>query len=248
MKHIIYIFLFFGGSLFAQSEALFDEATKAYSEGNYERAIENYEQILENGETSAALYFNLGNAHYQLDHVAESIYFYEKALQLKPNDPDILNNLGFAQQKAIDAIESLPKTGLGEIFDDMLSFLSYDGWAWVAVVTSVFFALFFLAYYFSKTPSRKRMFFIPAMICLFLGIGSLIFANLRLENTKNRQFAIIFAAEVQVKSAPNQASELVFLLHEGTKVRLMEDFGEWYEIELPDGKRGWLQKQEVREL
>lgn len=248
MKHLIYIFLFFSGSLFAQSEVLFDEAAKAYSEGNYQRAIDNYEQILENGETSAALYFNLGNAHYQLDHVAESIYFYEKALQLKPNDPAILNNLKFSQQKTIDAIESLPKTGMGKIFEDMLSFLSYDGWAWVAVVGSLLFALFFLAYYFSKTPFRKRMFFIPAMICLFIGLGSFIFANLRLENTKNRQFAIIFAAEAQVKSAPNQGSELVFLLHEGTKVRVMEDFGEWYEIQLPDGKSGWLQKQEVRKL
>ncbi|HLU80689.1 MAG TPA: SH3 domain-containing protein, partial [Flavobacteriaceae bacterium] len=148
----------------------------------------------------------------------------------------------------IDAIESLPKTGMGEIFEDMLSFLSYDGWAWVAVVGSLLFALFFLAYYFSKTPFWKRMFFIPAMICLFIGLGSFIFANLRLENTKNRQFAIIFAAEAQVKSAPNQGSELVFLLHEGTKVRVMEDFGEWYEIQLPDGKSGWLQKQEVRKL
>lgn len=248
MKNIIYIFLFSFGNLFAQSGSLFEQATKAYSEGNYAQAIENYHQILESGKTSAAVYYNLANSHYQLDHVAESIYFYEKALQLKPNDGDILNNLAFAERKTIDAIETVPKTGISELFDDMLSFMGYDGWAWTAVIASVLFALLFLGYWFSRSPTRKRMFFVPAMFCLFIGLASFIFANLRLENAKNRQFAIIFAAEAQVKSAPNQRSELVFLLHEGTKVRVLEDFGEWYEIKLSDGKQGWLQKQEVKKL
>jgi tetratricopeptide (TPR) repeat protein len=247
MKYFIYLF-FFCGSLFAQGENLFDQATKAYSEGNYEQAIANYEQILENGKTSAAVYYNLGNAHYQLDNVAESIYFYEKALQLKPNDQDIQNNLAFAEKKAIDAIETVPKTGVGELFEDMLSILGYDGWAWAAVVASVLFALLFLGYYFSKTPSRKRLFFVPAMICLVIGVAAFVFANLRQETAKNRQFAIVFATEAQVKSAPNPQSEMVFLLHEGTKVRVLEDFGEWNEIKLSDGKKGWIRKSEVKKL
>ena len=46
----------------------------------YEQKI-LYKKILESGEHSAALYFNIGNCYYRLNNVAESIFFFEKALK-----------------------------------------------------------------------------------------------------------------------------------------------------------------------
>ena len=111
MKRTVLIFaLFFCFGVNAQTEALFNRATDAYNEGNYQQAIEVYNQILDKGEHSAALYFNLGNSYYKLNQIAPSIYYYEKALLLSPNDPEIKTNLSYAQNMTLDAIEVLPET------------------------------------------------------------------------------------------------------------------------------------------
>ena len=97
MKHIVYILLFLFGYIgFAQNQTLFDKANALYNEGKYEEAITNYKAILETANHSADLYFNLANAHYKLNNIAPSIYYYEKALQLEqavltmfPPDPSI---------------------------------------------------------------------------------------------------------------------------------------------------------------
>ncbi|MEX0315389.1 MAG: tetratricopeptide repeat protein, partial [Allomuricauda sp.] len=91
---ICFFMCYFG---IAQNTALFNRATEQYNEGEYTKAIESYERILENGEHSAELYFNLGNCYYKLNAIGPSIFYYEKALLLKPNDSEILNNLSYAQ-------------------------------------------------------------------------------------------------------------------------------------------------------
>lgn len=248
IKYLILILFFSYGSLFAQGEKLFEQATHAYSQGKYKTAIGYYEQILDNGKTSVAVYFNLGNAHYKLHHVAESIFYYEKALQLNPSDKDVKYNLSLAKTRTIDAIEATPKTGISQLFHDFISILGYDGWAWVAIACSLLFSIFFLSYSFSSSSKWKKTFFAPALVCLLLGIMAFTFANLRRERVKKTQYAIIFAQEAKVKSAPNQNSELTFLLHEGTKVRVLENFENWYEIKIADGKQGWMKKSTLKKL
>ena len=103
MKTILYILSFLLSAIsFAQNETLFEEANTLYNKGKYGEAIDKYTSILETGNHSASLYFNLANANYKLNNIAPSIYFYEKALQLAPNDSDINNNLAFAQNMTID--------------------------------------------------------------------------------------------------------------------------------------------------
>lgn len=248
MKHLIYLFLIFCGSLFAQEQTLFEEATKAYSEGEYQEAIEKYEQILNQGKTSVAVYYNLANAHYKLDHIAPSIYYYEKALQMRPGDDDVLNNLAFAKKMTIDAIEPAPETGISKWVNNFMPGFGYDTWAWAAILFSVLFAFLILGYFFAGSPQKKRLFFVPAIFCLLLGIASFLFANNRQNTQQNNQFAIVFAQQTKVQSAPNLRSEMVFLLHEGTKVEVKNGFGEWLEIELADGKQGWVKKAAVKKL
>lgn len=248
MKKLVYILFLFCGSLIAQNQELFDQATKAYASGDYQSAIQDYEKILANGEASAALYYNLANAHYKLNHIAPSIYYYEKALQLKPNDEDVLNNLAFAQKMTIDAIDTVPKTGFSEWMHQLISSFDADVWGWAAVCCSVLFAVFILAYYFASSSSRKRLFFGLAFLFFAFGIVSVVFANIRVNIQKNTQYGIIFSEEAPVNSEPNSRSDQVFLLHEGTKVKIIASFGDWFEIKLSDGKQGWLEKSDVRKL
>ncbi|MEM9686153.1 MAG: SH3 domain-containing protein, partial [Bacteroidota bacterium] len=60
--------------------------------------------------------------------------------------------------------------------------------------------------------------------------------------------AIIFEKETEVRSEPNDRSEKVFLLHEGTKVNVKDELGEWKKIRLTDGKTGWLPAKTLKEI
>ena len=90
---------------YSQDNLQFDQANSLYNNGKYDAAILTYESILENNLHSSALYFNMANCYYKLNKIAPSIYYYEKALKLSPNDKDIQNNLSFAQQMTIDKFD-----------------------------------------------------------------------------------------------------------------------------------------------
>ncbi len=249
MKQLIYILLFFiGFTAVAQSEDLFNRANDAYAEGNYEKAAKAYNQILENGEASVAVHYNLANSYYKLNRIAPSIYHYEKALQLKPDDKDAKNNLQFARNMAIDDIEEPVGEGFAQFFASSTAILSPAGWGWVAIFSMFVFVAFILAYYFSRKTLFKRIFFVSGMFFLLLAITSTVIGIMKQNIQESRSFAIVFAEEVEVKSEPNVRSAEVFTLHEGAKVKLTEDFQDWYEIELPNGSQGWLKKTELKPL
>ena len=125
MRKFAFLLLVFVSFANAQNETLFNSGTEAYNKGDYNKAIERYLAIVENGQHSAELYYNLGNSYYKLNQIAPSIYYFEKALLLKPGDPEIKNNLGYAQNMTLDAIETMPETGLSRIYKNVvLSFIS----------------------------------------------------------------------------------------------------------------------------
>ncbi|MFV8225443.1 tetratricopeptide repeat protein [Christiangramia aquimixticola] len=249
MKKLVTIYILLFSVLgFSQSEELFSMANQAYQKAEYEKAIDLYEEILANGESSSELYFNLGNAYYKMNQVAPSIYNYEKALQLDPEDEDILNNIEFARNMAIDDIEEIERTGISQWFNDLISGHSASGWAVYAVVFSVLFVIFFLLYYFAGAPLRKRIFLGLAAVSLLICIATIIFAFQRKAYISNNKFAIIFEEEIEVRDEPNLRGEPGFNLHEGTKAKVLEDFQEWTRIELANGGQGWVKTSELKKL
>lgn len=233
---------------FSQEKTLFDRATEVYNKGEYSKAIDYYERILNSGKHSSELYFNMGNAHYKLEHVGESIYYYEKALLLKPNDPEIKNNLGYAQNMRLDAIEEVPKTALRKIYTNIVNLLSYDQWAKLAVICILIFVLSFSAYYLLNMATKKRIFFIGGNIFLLVSLASFALAQLAYQDYKSQNPAIIFSREVVVSAEPNERAEKVFTLHEGTKVNVLEDLSEWAKIQIADGQIGWVNIQSLKRL
>jgi tetratricopeptide (TPR) repeat protein len=232
----------------AQDEALFSQATDSYNNGDYQKAIEYYLEILENGKHSSELYFNLGNAYYKLNQIAPSIYNYEKALLLSPNDAEIKNNLSYAQNMTLDAIETLPETGLAKIYKSMTEIMSFDEWSYTAVVFMILFALLYIAFYYFRYATQKRIAFISSIAALLISIGSAAFAFVQYNDFKSDQPAIVFSSEVQIKAEPNQRSEQIFILHEGTKVNVLEELNEWKKIKIIDGKTGWVTSESIRLL
>lgn len=232
----------------AQNETPFNKANKAYNEGDFVKAADLYLEILDKGEHSAELYFNLGNAYYKLNQIAPSIYYYEKALLLKPNDEEIKNNLAYSQNMTLDAIEILPQTGLSNLYKRFTGVLSYDQWAKAAVFFMILFVLLYIAFYFFRYSTRKRVAFISSIVAFFFSILAVVFAYIEFDSFNRDNPAIIFAEESQVKTEPNDRSQQAFVLHEGTKVNVLEELNEWKKISLADGKTGWISAENIKLL
>ena len=233
---------------FGQNEQFFEQANDQYNKGEFEEAISNYEAIIESGQHSAAVYFNLANAHYKLNHIAPSIYYYEKALLISPNDKEINNNIAFARNMTIDAIDKNPEIGFAKFSKTITNWLTFDNWAKLSVLMMVFFVVFYLVYYFNYSATKKRMAFITAMSFLILSGAAVALAYNNYNLVKNDQPAIVFAKETQVKSEPNLRSSESFKLHEGTKVQILDTVNDWKKIKLADGKTGWIPNDDIKLL
>jgi hypothetical protein len=246
MKHLVYIVIFITSFGFAQSG--FEKGNVLYQKGQYEQAIQAYESVLDSHQQSAELYFNLGNCYYKLHQVAPSIYNYEKALVLAPDDVDIKNNLKFAHKLTIDEVKEVPKVGFAKLLRDFTGMYHFNTWAWISIVFGFLFLGFFIGYYFSPDTLSKRIFFFGMflwLIFLFLSIGAGIFEK---NHFVNERPAIVFSEVVEVKSEPQKASPATFILHEGTKVFVEETLGKWKKIELTDGTEGWIENEAIREV
>ena len=249
MKKLLYILVFALSAIsLAQNNELFDQANALYNEGKFSDAVNKYEAIIKNGQHSAELYYNLGNAHYKLNNIAPSIYYYEKALQLKPNDKEILNNIAYAKNMTIDDIEAVPKLGLSRFLNKAINTLSFDNWATLSIIFVVGFVLLFVTYFFTFSTSKKRLAFVSGLGSLLIGLICLSFAFKKQNLDNNNNPAIVFAKETEVKFEPNLGSTEAFVLHEGTKVQVLDTINNWKKIKLADGKTGWIISGDIKLL
>ena len=233
---------------FSQNNQRFEEANSLYNDNKYAEAIDKYESILDTEAHSAELYFNLGNANYKLNNIAPTIYYYEKALQLNPNDKEIENNLAYAQNMTIDAIDSVPEVGFSRIINNVVNTFQTDTWAKLAIGGVLIFVLLFLMYHFSYSTSRKRIAFVVSVVSLLVACISVALAFQKESLDKKNNPAIVFAQESRVKVDPNQTSEEVFRLHEGTKVQVLETYEDWNKIQLSDNSMGWIPSKDIKLL
>jgi tetratricopeptide (TPR) repeat protein len=246
MKHLVYIFLFITSFLFAQSG--FEKGNVLYQQGKYEQAIQAYESVVNNHQQSVELYFNLANSYFKLHKVALSIYYYEKALVLDPEDAEVQNNLKFAQKLTVDEVKIEAQVGFSKWMRDFTAIYDYNTWAWISIGFGFLFLGFFMVYYFSPATLLKRIFFFGMfvwIVCLLISFSAGIFEK---NHFLNERPAIVFAELTEVKSEPQKASPTTFVLHEGTKVYVEETLGKWKKIQLTDGSEGWMEASAIREV
>ncbi len=251
MRTYVYLFIvviFPLTSLFAQnSSALFEQANAAYNGGNYPLAIEKYEAILAEELHSAELYFNLGNAHYKLGNVAESVYYFEQAKRLNSTDEAILNNSRFANNMTQDAIEELPQTQIERLQLQLLTLLDIEEWTTVTLVFAWLGALLFFLYRWNNQILFKRVFFTSAIIVVLMTFFSLSLTQKK-QSINLIEKAVIFDREIEILGEPNNRADILFLLHEGTVVEVTDALEGWSKIKLANGSEGWIQNKAIKRL
>ena len=223
-------------------EQLFLQANTEYANENYETAISLYDSILTKEIASSELYYNLGNCHYKTQDWANSIWHYEKSLQLNNNEKT-KHNLELVKLKIIDRIEPLPQLFYKKWWINLTQTLSTQVWQILTLFgIGLIFILQLISQFTSlKTKRIKKIFSVITLIILFVTQTSYY-------NHFTKKEAIIFYEAITVNSAPTRNSTNLFTLHKGSKVEIVDTIGNWINIKIANGNRGWITRNSIKEL
>lgn len=228
---------------------LLKQGNDHYLNGEYELAAQTYQSIVDSGYASAELYYNLGNAYYKSHNITMALVNYERAHILKPKDADIQHNLDVAREFVVDRIEVLPEFFLRQAYVDFVKTFDADIWAYISLATFILALAFLLAYFFSRRVGLKKLTFWAGVFLAFISLSTLLFAGHQNKLITRHNQALILTPSVTIKSSPDEESGTdLFLLHEGTKVTVEDELGEWREVVLSDGNRGWLKESDLIRL
>lgn len=249
MKFYSYILFFLLTSLgFSQAEETFDKANTAYADDQFDQAIQLYNSVLDEGLVSAELYFNLGNAYFKQNDLANAIFHYEKALQYNPADQDIKENLEIANTQTIDKVKEAPESNLKSVMYTITHALKLDSWALVSIILSISFGALMIFYFRSPSAKGKRRNFSFAILFLVLAIASVLFGRFQNQLQESQSFAIVFENQLPAFVEPNPRSDINFELNKGTKVSMGSTFRDYIRIELSDGSKGWVKISAIKKL
>lgn len=239
-KIVIYLLCVVAGMTATYGQESLTKANEAYAQEDYIKAIELYEQTAREHGVSSDLYYNLGNAYYKHNEFAKAILNYERALLLNPGNEDARFNLDMANTHIVDKIDPVGRFFLSVWIDTMRSYLSSNTWAVIGIIAFFLFIGGCYLYLFTRSVPLKKIGFFGGIVVLLIAIMANCFAWGLNEKKEIRNEAIVFDATVSVKSSPAESGTDLFVLHEGTKVVVLSKVGEWSEVKISDGNRGWL--------
>lgn len=224
---------------------LLKSAEQAYDSKKYKSAIESYEKLITDGYKSYQLYYNLGNSYYRNNQLGKAIYAYEMARKINPNDDDVRINLGIASAKTVDKIDAKENFFISAVKTNLLSSLTTSSWAWVTVVSLLISAILFFVFINSPSLLIKRVAFLISCVFIIGFVVTYFLGYSALEAKIENKFAIITTREVKIMNEPTLSATAKFTLHEGTKIRVVENNGDWILIKLDNGNEGWVRVNDV---
>ena len=227
-------------------ETLLEMAATSYSKGRYNDAANLYEAILQNHGISDKVYFNLGNAYYKCDRLAPAILNFERALRLNPGDADARFNLEMCQARIVDKIEPIGMFLIARWYHSLGNLFNSNNWAFFSILFFLLFIGCLFAYFFARRRWLKKSGFFVGILLLVLSSLSLVYSAQASHRITNPDEAILFTLSVTVKSSPDKSGTDLFVLHEGSKLKIRSVLGDWIEIELEDGFVGWLPSKDIQ--
>lgn len=231
-----------------QPDTLFTQGNRQFAKARYKDAIGTYQKIISAGYQSAAVYFNLGNAYYKTADIPSALLYYEKAHKLAPGDDDINFNIQFANARTVDKIDAAPQFFILGWWNAVILAFSLHTLAIISILLFVAGFALLIYYLYAQSVSLKRSSFYGAIILIGLGLISIFIADRQSSYFEAHHEAIVFGSAIKVKSEPADASKDLFVIHEGTKVELMDNQGGWTKIGLVNGNTGWIKLADVKEI
>ena len=233
----------------AYVDSLWNAANAAYAEGRWDAAASGYEMISDMGLESAALYCNTGNAYAKSGNVPMAILYYERALKADPSYEDAAYNLALMNSRIQDRIDPVPEFFFTKWLKDISYIMASDAWAVTALVLLGLTLAMFLLFLLAPSVAGRRTGFFTGVVLLVFMCFALGFSVSQKKEYMDADKAIVMRPVVSVKSSPSaEASKDLFILHEGTKVTVLDQVGAWNNISLADGRQGWLPASDMERI
>ena len=230
-------------------DSLWNSANAAYAEGRWDDAIADYTAISDASVESAPLWCNLGSAWYKAGYLGNAILCYERALKVDPSYDDARHDLELLNQMKRDRIESVPELILTTWTRNLGRMIDSDSWAICFLVFLAAFLAMILLFLLGPSAAARRTGFFTAILFIVFSGASLGFSLWQKNDYMKSEDAIVMKPVTSVKSSPSgEAAKDLFVLHEGTKVKVLDNVGSWKNIELADGRQGWIPASEVEHI
>jgi tetratricopeptide (TPR) repeat protein len=219
-----------------------DSATIAYKNTEYSKALIYFQKLESEGINNAELYYNLGNTYYNLGILGQSILYYERALWINPQFKDAQYNLEIAQKFLTDEFEKVPDFNFTVLFYKLNTIVSANFFGYLSII----FLSLTLVLLLLKVSHKYQ---IKTYLTTILFVLSIVFGLIAIQQVKaikGWQHAIVIAKNCNVLSAPTDDGKILFNLHEGTKVQVLNTLDMHnFEIKTPNGLIGWVTIDEI---
>lgn len=232
----------------AGPQQLWDKANMAYMVNRFSDAIKLYSEILEQGYVSTELYYNIANAYFRTGQTARAILYYNRALAINPEDEDIRHNLQIAESLTKDKIESVPEFFLYKWLRSLRNMLGCTAWTVISIIMLAAVLAMGIAFLLAERYTVRKWTFFGMLAAAMLFATATGFAAAQRDAMINHSQAIVMTSGAPVKSSPDNSATDLFILNEGTKVRVSREHNSWYEIVIADGRKGWIRSSSIEEI
>lgn len=236
---VTWTFLLFGQDV----NTKFETANQAFVNKNYKEAIAAYESLLLQGFVASELYYNLGNAYYKDGAIGKAVLYYERALRLKPNDKDTRHNLELIQNQLQDELPAVPTFFLIQWWQSLYRLFSATVWSGLTIALVWLAGAGWAVWLMAGTRKAKKWGFVAGVVGLVLSIFTFFLAQSSTAAASQRNEAVITVHSAALRIGADEASTELQLLHEGTKLQLLDEIGDWYKVKLSDETTGWMEKK-----
>ncbi|MCI4670667.1 MAG: tetratricopeptide repeat protein [Bacteroidia bacterium] len=251
MRLLISIILLGGiGFTFGQGAA-YNRANTAYMAQQFSQAAEVYDSLIREGYVYEDLFYNAGNAHYKLGHIGSAILNYERVLKINPGNENAAHNLKLAKEKTIDKLEQQPELFLNKWFKDIYRSKNASQWKAFAMIWIWVAFAFGALFIFVPLKVLKQVGFFGAILAAvisFIGLGLGLSKGM---GSALSSEAIVMTPAAYIKEAPDGQTDLL-ILHEGSKVKILDEIGEWRKVRIEaisTGKvEGFVRSEQVTKI
>lgn len=235
-----------------------ERADSAYLAEDYTAALEQYRQAVSQQGPSTDLYYNIGNTYYRLGQPGRAIVNYERALRLDPTNSDAKANLEFVNSRIVDK-----PSGKGSVFtkitDTLCSWFTPNTWAWIALTLFVIALGATALYIYANKVSLRKVGFFGGISMLGLSAFALLISWLGASHalTDNEAVIVVDASQLSTQPRlPRDGSEEAALLHEGTKITILDSLPSpndtvnpmWYDVQFKGDNRAWVSIRDIERI
>lgn len=244
--YILSLFIFSMNAWSLNADSSFLEANRLYQENDHEQANLIYKSIVDEGYFSSELYLNLGNSYFKLDSIPQAILYYEKGLKIAPADDDLTHNLKQCNLLIKDKNPIKKSILISELIYSFLG-KSPNYWAYSSIILMVVLCILILFYKISPELKWKKINFYSSIFVILLFICSIGLAWLSKNRIEDTNYGIMFSPSTKIMVEPSENAAAAYLLHEGSKVKIIAENSQWYEISF-DKKVGWIKKYHLKKI